>query len=77
MSRESNEVLGSAFHAAINGGSLTEPVTDSPAEMVQFLLKHGAKPGILDRKGKTPLQVARRRKKQDIIALFEKHGMDI
>ena len=68
-------IWGYALHFAIKGGELCVPVQDSPAEMVQFLLEHGAGTDFLDEDGKTPLQVARATRKRDVIQVFKEHGI--
>lgn len=67
-------VLGSALHCAVKGGTLNFPVTDSPADMVRFLLERGARTDIVDGNGKTALQVARRAGMRDVIKVFEEYA---
>ena len=66
---------GCALHFAIKGRQLHKPITDSPTEMVRFLLEQGAQADILDGDGKTPLQVARKARKRDIIQVFQEYGV--
>ena len=69
----SQVILGSALHSAVQGGRLQLPVTNSPAEMVRFLLGHGAKANILNGEGKTAFQLAKGR--EDIVQAFKDHGV--
>jgi ankyrin repeat protein len=73
---ERETIWGCALHFAIKGGELNVPVQDSPAEMVQFLLDHGARTDILDGDGKTPLQVAQVTRQRDVIQVFRKHSIE-
>jgi hypothetical protein len=66
-------VWGCALHFAIKGGPLNKPVTDSPTEMVRFLLEQGAQADTLDGDGKTPLQVAKQARKRDIMQVFQEY----
>jgi ankyrin repeat protein len=68
-------IWGCALHFAIKGGQLNKPITDSPTEMVRFLLEQGAQADTLDGDGKTPLQVAKLAKKRDIIQVFHEYGI--
>lgn len=42
-------------------------------EVVGLLLKHGAKPGMTDERGATPLELARQHGHKEIAALIERH----
>ena len=53
--------LGTALHYAAKGGY---------ADRVELLLKRGAKVDVMDSNGETPLEVARRNGRDDVIALL-------
>jgi len=64
---------GTALHSAITGGWRDLPVTDSAADMVRFLLDHGAKADILNVDGKTAFQLAQGQ--EDVLKVFRDHGI--
>ena len=64
---------GTALHSAITGGWRDLPATDSTADMIRFLLGHGAKPDILNVDGKTAFQLAQGH--DDVLAVFADCGV--
>jgi hypothetical protein len=82
------ETLGSALHFAIKGtkfdGSSEEklmvleriPVTDSPTDMVRFLLQRGARLDLRDGNGKTPLEVAQEAGEKEIAEILMQEGSE-
>lgn len=66
-------VLGSALHFAVKGEPVNYRVTDSPADMVRYLLERGARANIVDGDGKTALQLAKRARMGDVKKVFEEY----
>jgi len=64
---------GTALHSAITGGWQDLPATNSSADMVRFLLNHGAKADILNVDGKTAFQLAQGQ--DDVLKAFSDHGI--
>ena len=48
----------------------------SQAETVRFLLSRGAKPDSLDKKGRTPFQIAAKKDLQEVIGVFKEFGVE-
>jgi len=76
FTRPEDEPWGCALHFAINGGQLNIPVTDSPVEMIKFLLQHGAQVDIRDGDGKTPLELAQEAGETELVQLFMQNGLE-
>jgi len=63
------------LHRVIMARPKPSEATCSLEELIRFLLMNGANADIVNDKGKTPLQVARRKRKKGVIKIFEEFGV--
>ncbi|KAJ9244138.1 hypothetical protein DTO169E5_2126 [Paecilomyces variotii] len=66
---------GTPLHRVIMARPTQPEATCSLEEMVRFLLVKGANADIVNITGKTPLQVARQRKRKEVIKIFKEFGV--
>lgn len=66
---------GTPLHRVIMARPKQPEATCSLEEMVRFLLVKGANADIVNITGKTPLQVARQRKRKEVIKIFKEFGV--
>ncbi|KAM3547848.1 hypothetical protein MY1884_009415 [Beauveria asiatica] len=66
--------LGCALHFAIQSGT-RDSCTTSQSGFVQFLVGRGARTDLVDEKGETPLQMAKRLGKTEIVNILESQGV--
>ncbi|KAJ9319527.1 hypothetical protein DTO271D3_296 [Paecilomyces variotii] len=66
---------GTPLHRVIMARPKQPEATCSLEEMVRFLLVKGANADIVNGTGKTPLQVARQRKRKEVIKIFKEFGV--
>jgi len=72
-----HQIWGPSFHCAVMGTPLERHQRQaSKAEMVRFLLSHGANVEALDGAGRTPCQLAVEKGEHGVVDVFKEHGVE-
>ncbi|KAJ9297788.1 hypothetical protein DTO271G3_4009 [Paecilomyces variotii] len=66
---------GTPLHRVIMARPKQPEATCSLEEMIRFLLEKGANADIVNSTGKTPLQLARHKKRKEVIKIFKEFGV--